>query len=94
MAGLMDDDALMFFAGEHVMSNWLRDEPQSRTVVSALMTATSLATQTINIEYVWEHSSTVPHRRFLFPVELGLQLIELSLPGHRVCCYGEKLWQL
>lgn len=44
----------MFIAGEHILSDQLRDEPQSdgREAVSALMTATSLATQTMNIGYV------------------------------------------
>lgn len=49
----MKDDGLMFIAGEHVMSDWLRDESRSEMAVSALMTATCLATQAINIGYVW-----------------------------------------
>lgn len=60
----MEDDRPMFIAGEHVMSDWLCDEPQSEMVVSALMTATSLATPTINIEYLWEHTYTMPHYPF------------------------------
>lgn len=97
MTDRMRDDRLMFIAGEHVMSDWLCDEPRSEMAVSALMTVTSLATQTMNIGYVFEHIYPAPHHttRFLFPVEL----IELSLPTEHICCHGEgvkgeKRWKL
>lgn len=66
--------------------------------VSAQMTATSPATQTMNIRYVQEHIHTTPHHPCPFAVELGLLLTKLGLPtGHGTNAFmgmAEKQWKM
>lgn len=75
---------LMFFAGEHIVSDSLCDE--SEATVRALMTETSPATPNINIRYCGSIFTPWHTAYVLFPVEPGPACCSLSR-----ACAGEHL---